>query len=507
LRTIEIMDTTLRDGEQMQSVSFTADEKLTISKILLKEVGVDRLEVTSARASDGEKKAVEMITKWASSNGLIDRLEILSFVDNTKSIDWARHTGIKRINLLTKGSLKHCKEQLKKEPQQHIDDISRTIDYAIKNGIDINIYLEDCTNGFKDSPEYLYFMIDNLKKMPVKRIMLPDTLGVFNPFDTFEFVSDLVKRYPDIHFDFHPHNDYGFGGANILAAVKAGAKGVHVTVNGLGERAGNAALDEVCVSLRDFLGVNTKVNEKSLSKISRVVESFSGQRMPLNKPIYGSNVYIQTAGVHADGDKKGNLYANKLVPERFGRIREYALGKLSGKANLDFNLNMLGIELEDDKKNILLEKIVELGDRKKAVTPEDLPYLISDIFEKQQNIPFKILDCAITTTQGLKPVASIKCSYNGNIAEACSSGDGGYDAFMKALEVVLNNFGIKVPPLLDYSIIIPPGGNTDALVQASITWEIVVDNRTKNIVTKGVNSDQIFAAIEATAKVINLILG
>ncbi len=508
---IEIMDTTLRDGEQMQGVSFASDEKLTISKILLKEVGVNRLEVTSARASEGEKKSVEIITKWAAKNGVSDKLEILSFVDNTKSIDWAMQTGIHRINLLTKGSLKHCKEQLKKNPQEHIDDISRTIEYASKNNIEINVYLEDFTNGIKDSPEYVYFMIDKLIMMPVKRIMLPDTLGVFNPFDTYEYVNKLVLEYPEVHFDFHPHNDYGFGSANILAAVKAGAKGVHVTVNGLGERAGNAALDEVCVSLKDFLGVQTDINEKALSKISNIVESFSGQRMSLNKPIYGSNVFIQTAGVHADGDKKGNLYANKLVPERFGRVREYALGKLSGKANLDFNLNMLGIELDDDKKKILLDRIVELGDKKKSVTPDDLPYLISDIFETQQNIPFKIIDCAIITTTELKPTASIKCSYGEKISETNSSGDGGYDAFMKALELALVEFNIPIPKLLDYTIIIPPGGNTDALVQASITWQISINDQTNNntrrktVVTKGVNSDQILAAIEATVKVINII--
>jgi len=506
MKQIEIMDTTLRDGEQMQNVSYTSEEKLSITKILLTEVKVNRMEITSAKASAGERDSVINITKWAKKTGNLDRLEILSFVDKNISIDWAIEVGIKRINLLTKGSLQHCEGQLKKTPEQHYADIKETIEYANKKNIEVNVYLETYSNGIKDSPDYLFYMLDNIIKLPIKRVMLPDTLGILDPFETYEYLVKIIKKYPDIHFDYHPHNDYGLGVANCLAAAKAGVNGLHVTVNGLGERAGNASLDEVAVGLNDFLNLKTNINEKELYKASKMVETFSGQRMALNKPIYGSNVFIQTAGIHADGDKKGNLYSNLLIPERFNRSREYALGKLSGKSNLEFNLKKIGVDLSDGEKKILLQKIIELGDKKKLVTSEDLPFLISDIFETPKNIPFRLLNWSIITNHQLKPVAAIKCQLKNEEIEISSSGDGGYDAFMNALKKVLAHFKIDIPKLTDYIVTIPPGGKTDALVQARISWEVKNKNKTATYVTRGVNSDQLVAAIEATVKMINIIV-
>ncbi len=505
--TIEIMDTTLRDGEQMQNVSYPPEEKLKISKMLLTEVKVDRLEVTSARVSEGEKQSVLKMLDWAKEANLVDRFEILSFVDKNKSVDWAKSVGVKRVNLLTKGSYKHCTAQLKKTPAQHAQDIRETIHYAADNGIEVNVYLEDFSNGIKTSPDYVYNLIDVLLTLPVKRILLPDTLGILNPFDTYHYVSMIVNKYPEVHFDFHSHNDYGLGTANAMAAIKAGAKGIHVTVNGMGERAGNAPLDEVVVSSKDFLSVNFNVDEKKLHKISTYVEMFSGQRMANNKPIYGKNVFTQTAGIHADGDKKGNLYSSQLVPERFDRKRKYALGKLSGKANLEMSLKELSIELTEDEKKILLQKIVELGDKKEVVTTEDLPYLISDIFETPQDIPFKLLHCSINSTYELKSVAAVKCAYQGKTLDAYAHGNGGYDAFMNALGEILTQFHLPVPQLLDYVVTIPPGGKTDALVQAVISWQVQQKNGEKHtITTRGVNSDQNMAAIEATVKMINLVI-
>lgn len=506
MRTIEIMDTTLRDGEQMQNVSFNTEEKLSISKILLTELGVDRLEITSARVSSGEKESVLKITKWAKSAKLLDRLEILTMVDKNKSVDWAKSVGIKRINLLTKGSLKHCEGQLKKTPEQHFKDIKETVSYAINNKIEVNVYLEDYSHGIKNSPDYLYYMLDNLTTLPIKRIMLPDTLGILSPYETYEYLNQIVKRYPNVHFDYHPHNDYGLGVANCLAAAKAGAKGLHVTVNGLGERAGNASLDEVVVGLKDFFDIKLNINENQLYKASKIVEMFSGLRMARNKPIYGSNVFIQTAGIHADGDKKGNLYSNKLAPERFSRSREYALGKLAGKSSLDFNLKKLGIELDENEKKILLSKIIDLGDKKESITSEDLPYLISDIFETPRNIPFELIDWTVNTNHQLRPLAAVKCSYKNVVKEHSASGDGGYDAFMNSIKYILKEFKIQIPKLVDYIVTIPPGGKTDALVQARISWEVKENRKTRRYVTRGVNPDQLTAAIRATIKMINILV-
>ncbi len=506
-RTLEIMDTTLRDGEQMQHVSYSLEEKLTLSKILLTEVKIDRLEITSAKVSEGEKQSVIKIVNWAKEFNLVEHLEILGFVDGQQSVDWAVSTGIKTINLLTKGSYKHCTEQLRKTPEQHLKEITYTIQYAIDKNISINVYLEDFSNGIKDSPDYVHQMIDSLRNLPVKRLMLPDTLGILEPFETYEYLSQLLSQYSDVHFDFHSHNDYGLGTANALAAVRAGIQGIHATINGMGERAGNAPLDEVVIAAKDFLNVKVNINERKLYLASQYVETFSSQRMANNKPIYGKNVFTQTAGIHADGDKKGNLYGNRLAPERFGRKKRYALGKLSGRANLEMSLKELDIELTEEQKQILLQKIIELGDKKEFVTPEDLPYLISDMFETLKTIPFELVSYSINTSYQLRPVATIKCTYYDKVMEAYAQGDGGYNAFMNALRRVLQAFKLPIPQLVDYAVTIPPGGKTDALVQAAISWKIKQRNgETVTVTTRGVSSDQNLAAIESTIKIINMII-
>ncbi len=186
-RKIEIMDTTLRDGEQTSGVSFSVSEKLTIAKLLLEELGVDRIEVASARVSEGEFKAVKAITDWAKENDYINRVEVLTFVDGGESIKWMLEAGARVQNLLTKGSMNHLTHQLKKTPKQHFADIQNVINIAKDQGIDTNVYLEDWSNGMRNSQDYVIEFLDFLRTQPIKRILLPDTLGVLTPSETFEF--------------------------------------------------------------------------------------------------------------------------------------------------------------------------------------------------------------------------------------------------------------------------------------------------------------------------------
>src|SRR6266487_217113 len=229
-RYIEIMDTTLRDGEQTSGVSFSASEKLTIAQLLLAEVKVDRIEIASARVSEGEFQAVKKITEWAGANGFINQVEVLTFVDGNTSVDWMLKAGAKVMNLLTKGSLNHLTHQLKKTPEQHFADVADVIALANEKGLQCNVYLEDWSNGMRHSKSYVLKYLDFLQDQPIKRILLPDTLGVLIPSETYSYIAELVTRYPQIHFDFHGHNDYDLGTANMLEAVKAGAHGVHLTI-------------------------------------------------------------------------------------------------------------------------------------------------------------------------------------------------------------------------------------------------------------------------------------
>jgi len=499
-RTVQLLDTTLRDGEQTQGVSFAPEEKVQLAKALLQQLRVDRIEVASARVSQGEMEAVCSINEWAQGKGLGDRIEVLGFVDHTKSVDWILQTGGQVVNLLTKGSEKHCREQLGKTLDQHVTEILRTVDYALEKGLTVNAYLEDWSNGYRDSRDYVYRMMDALKDCGIRHFMLPDTLGVMAPEEVYDSFSDMAARYPAQQFDFHPHNDYGLATANVMAAVRAGASAVHCTVNCLGERAGNASLAEIAVVLRDKLGVDLGLDESYIVQLSNMVESFSGKRVPANAPIVGADVFTQTAGIHADGDHKGGLYKTRLSPERFSRSHSYALGKMSGKASLAKNLEALGLSLSEENQKKVLDRIVTLGDSKAQITTDDLPFIIAEVLESKNYHHIKLLNCSVTSGLNLKSTVSIHVDVDGELLQATGSGNGGFDAFISAMNEVMASRKYVLPELLDYEVRIPKGGHTNALTECVITW----DCGGQKIKTRGVHSNQVFAGILATLRIVNL---
>ena len=501
---VEIMDTTLRDGEQTQGVSYSPPEKLHLAKLLLRDLKIDRIEIASARVSSGEFEALKKITEWARHNNLHRKVEVLGFVDGDISLNWIHDAGGRVDNLLCKGSLRHLEKQLRKTPDQHVADIKEIIRKAEELDMEVNIYLEDWSNGMINSPDYVFYMLDSLKDENIRRFMLPDTLGILNPDQTYDFCKKVTDRYPDLHFDFHAHNDYDLSVANVLAAVKAGARGIHTTVNGLGERAGNAPLSSIIGVLRDHLGAEMNVNEFEITRVSKIVETFSGIRIPVNKPVIGENVFTQTSGVHADGDTKDNLYYNNLLPERFGRKRKYALGKQSGKATVKKNLEEFGLTLSPESLAKVTQRVIELGDKKENVTAEDLPFIIADVLgNDRSNYKIFIKNYSLSLSFGLKPSANIQVEIDGNLYQETSSGDGQYDAFMKALRNIYDKLGKVLPNLIDYQVSIPPGGATDALVETVITW----DYKSREFRTRGLDADQTESAIKATERMLNIVEG
>lgn len=449
-------------------------------------------------------QAVKKITSWAIEQHCLEKIEVLTFVDGGKSIEWMVESGAKVQNLLTKGSLNHLTHQLKKTPAAHFADIQKNILSAARYGIKTNVYLEDWSNGMRNSKAYVFEYLDFLTAQKIERILLPDTLGILTPDETAKFISEVREKYPTTHIDFHGHNDYDLGVANVMEAVKAGANGLHLTINGMGERAGNAPTASVIAVINDFLtDVKITVNEKALNRVSRLVETFSGFRIPVNKPVVGANVFTQTAGIHADGDHKNNLYFNDLMPERFGRKRKYALGKTSGKANIQKNLQDLGLSLNDDDLKKVTQRIIELGDKKEVVSQEDLPYIISDVLDSN-TIEKRVIveNYVLTHSKGLKPSTTIKLKVDGVIYEEHAQGDGQFDAFMNALKKIYKTHSKKeLPKLIDYAVRIPPGSNSDALCETIITWK----NENKEFITRGLDSDQTVSAVKATEKMLNII--
>jgi len=500
-RHIRLLDTTLRDGEQTQGVSFSSNEKMNIARALLQSLKVDRIEVASACVSEGEKEAVSRITSWAEKEGLADRVEVLGFVDYKRSVDWIKSAGGRVINLLSKGSEKHCREQLGKDLPTHIEDITRTVEYAREQGLRVNMYLEDWSNGYRDSKDYVFGLISGTANLGIEHYLLPDTLGLMSPLEVHESLTDMIASFPDQEFDFHPHNDYGLATANVLAAVQAGINNIHCTMNCLGERAGNASLAEVAVALKDKLGMELSIDETNIALLSRMVENFSGKWIAANTPIVGADVFTQTAGIHADGDLKGNLYVTNLSPERFARKRKYALGKMSGKASLKNNLDELGIQLSEEEQARVLERIVQLGDSKHIITSEDLPFIIADVMESKDYHHITLLNCYINTGFNVESTASIRVNFEGEELQGTGAGNGGFDAFMDAITRMLKKKKFQMPELVDYEVHIPRGGQTNALTECIISWE----GPERRFKTRGVDANQVMAAVKATLRMINLL--
>jgi D-citramalate synthase len=498
---IAIMDTTLRDGEQTPDVSYAPAEKLQLARIFLTDVKVDRIEIASTRVSEGEREAAKLVAAWARKSDCLPRVEILGYCDGKVSVEWITGVGGSVLNLLAKGSERHCRGQLRQTPEEHRASVAETVREARRRRLLVNVYLEDWSQGVRESFDYVFTLVRELVQLGVERIYLADTLGVLSPESTGRYVALMASTWPEVWFEFHAHNDYGLATANCLAAVAAGARGVHTSVNGMGERSGNTRLAEVVAALHDQTSFRTGVDESRLLAVSRMVETFSGKDLAANTPIVGRDVFTQTAGIHADGDAKGELYASHLLPERFGRERRYALGKLSGRASLEQNLRHLGIELPEPDRELVLRRIIELGDKKHTVVPEDLPHIIADVLKAPAAFQVKVESYRVTVAKGELPVAEVAVSYRGRTHKAHSSGDGGYDAFMKALAKALEGSGIELPRLEDFRVRIPPGGRTEALVETLISWRYEGGEATFS--TLGVDSDQMAAAVIATEKMLN----
>jgi len=215
----------------------------------------------------------------------------------------------------------------------------------------------------------------------------------------------------------------------------------------------------------------------------------------------GADVFTQTAGIHADGDLKGNLYVTNLSPERFARKRKYALGKMSGKASLINNLDELGIQLSEEEQAKVLERIVQLGDSKHIITSEDLPFIIADVMESKDYHHITLLNCYINTGFNVESTASIRVNFEGEELQGTGSGNGGFDAFMDAITKLLKKKKFQMPELVDYEVHIPRGGQTNALTECIISWE----GTERRFKTRGVNANQVMAAVKATLRMINLL--
>ena len=499
-----IFDTALRDGEQSPGASRNTEEKLVVARQLLR-LNVDVIEAGFPISSPGDCESVRRIAELACDPPTVCGLTRAVAKDNAAAADALKYAKRPRIHTGIGVSPSHLRDKLRITEDECVERAVKCVKYARNFVEDVQFYAEDAGRSGSD---FLVRVIEAVIKAGATVVNIPDTTGYSLPEEfgaRIKYLMDHVDGIEKATVSVHCHNDLGMATALSLAGVKNGATQVECTINGLGERAGNAPLASVQAILKDHFSAITNIDENRLNDVSRVVESYSGIVIPANKPIVGENVFTQVAGVHADGDNKSNLYCNDLLPERFGRKREYALGKNSGKANIRKNLEDLGLDLDEESMRKVTERIIELGDKKELVTQEDLPYIVSDVLkhgivDERVNLKSYIVNLAY----GLKPMATLKIEINGKAYEESSSGDGQYDAFVRALRKIYKvTLGRKFPMLTNYAVTIPPGGRTDAFVQTVITWSF----EDKVFRTRGLDADQTEAAIKATVKMLNIIEG
>lgn len=504
---IEIMDTTLRDGQQSHGMKYTQQEKLEIARYLLEKVRVDRVEVASALTSEGELRTLTEIMKWARKAGFENKIEALGFVDGGKSAEWMAKAGSKVINLLAKGSEEHCRVQLRLKPEEHFERIEHAISMARGLGLDVNVYLEDWSNGVQNSWDYIRNLCRVMSRLPIERVMLCDTLGVLNPFKTGRLVKATAKLLSGKKVDIHMHNDYGNATWDTIGGVYTGyVNGVHVTVNGLGERTGNADLAQVVVAIHDHTRYKTRVNELELRPVSRLVSMFSGRNLQVNAPVVGK-VFSSGCGVHSDGNRKGDVYRSRLTHERFGANFITALSNQSGQASLKDCLEKdLGITtLTEDQIQKLRKRVAELNDGGKRLGIGDLLVLVSEQCNQPYRIILSVDEGSVSTRSSLGRKASVYAvlRFKGKEITLEAEGNGGFNAFMNGLCAWAKTVDLKVPELIEYQVNIPPGGQSDALTFADITWKRP-DNGQEEFQTIGSDSDQVMAAIRSAIQAVNI---
>lgn len=503
-RCVEIMDTTLRDGQQMPSSRLMTQAKLEIAKFLLERVRVDRIEVASALTSEGEFRALKAIMDWAKVHNYDEQIEVLGFLDGDRSARWIQEAGGKVVNLLCKGSAKHSSVQLGMDVHQHSRLIKKTVDCCRHLGLRVNLYLEDWSQGMRDSwDSYLKPLLQKISCMRVERVMLADTLGVLHYAQTCRYIKQTKRILYHKKLDFHAHNDYGLAVANTLAAVSTGlVSGVHTTVIGLGERTGNASLEQVVVGIHDQTKYRTHVDEKELRSVSEMVSLFTGRDIPENAPIVGRYAFSSGCGVHDDGNRKGRIYQSRLTAERFGATFVSALSSQSGKASiLECLEHDLGItSLSDDQVKTLLSRIKALNDAGKRLTSADLLDLVAEICHQPERILIRVKDINTESLFCGKSAVSATLVYEDEEVSFTAEGNGQFDAFMKGLSQWAQYAGITVPERRKFKIHVRSEKDTDAMTEAIITWRCP---NGKEFQTIGASPCMVMAAIRAAIQAVN----
>jgi D-citramalate synthase len=485
---IRFLDTTLRDGEQTPGVHLTTDKKLLIAKAL-DDLGVDVIEAGSAITSAGEKDAIKRIAK----EGL--NAEIASFARILKGdIDAAIECDVDSVFLVAPTSDIHIKYKLKSTRGKVLEAVADCIKYSKSHGLKVDLCAED---GSRTDVRFLLEVLKTTQENKADRFTVADTVGILLPEKTKEIFKSVASK-AKIPVGVHCHDDLGLATANTLTAVQGGATVVDVAVNGLGERAGNASLEEVIMGLKVGYGHQLKVQTEKIRALSELVEKLCGIPVPPNKAIVGDNAFTHGAGIHVDGILKKPETYEAIKPELVGAKRRFVLGKHVGLKSVKNMLEELNIKVSDGQLKEVFNQIKYLGDKGKHVTSVDLEAIASSARGVRRESKIKLEELVAVAGNKFTPTASVKLRMNGKEVLESSVGTGPVDAAINAIR----NAAKDVPfELMEYHVDAISGGS-DAVVRI----EVKLKSKDRIVTAQGTGSDIVLASVDALINGINLIM-
>jgi D-citramalate synthase len=487
---IRVFDTTLRDGEQTPGVSLIPETKLRIAK-QLDELGVDVIEAGFASSSEGEMDAIKLITK----EGL--KAEISSCSRGVKSdIDAILASDADSVHLVIPASDLHLEYKLKKTREEVLKITERCVQYAKDHGLIVELSAEDSTRAD----------IDFVKKIfttgisyGADRICPCDTVGILTPERSYEFFLDMIETFPNVTISTHCHNDFGMAVANSIASLRAGANQVHATINGLGERAGNASLEEIATTLKALYNLKTSIKTELLYRTSRLVSRLTGINVQPNKAIVGENAFAHESGIHTHGILAHPSTYEPFSPEMVGFTRRIVAGKHSGAHGVKSTIEAMGLHPTEEQLKDMFSRVKNLGDKGKKVMDADLLAIAEAVMGLQKSRPIQLEEVTVVTGDKVTPTASVRLKLNDKEVTGAGTGVGPVDAAINAVKIAISS----VEPILldDYHVKSITGG-TDAMVEVVV--RLRKGNRTASAM--GVREDIVKASVEAVISGMNVLM-
>lgn len=478
----------MRDGEQTPGVSLTTESKLLIAN-KLDSLNVDIIEAGSAITSEGERLAIKKVA----GEGL--KAEICSYCRIRKEdIDSALGCDVGSIHLVVPVSDLHIQQKLKKDRDAVRRMAVEMTEYAKSHGLTVELSGEDASRADID---YLKSVYEAGIEAGADRLCFCDTVGILVPERTYEIFSELSLLGAPVSI--HCHNDFGLATSNTVTALRAGAKEAHVTINGIGERAGNTSLEEVVMVLEALYNHKTKIDTKSLYTISRLVSRLSGIPVAPNKAVVGGNAFTHEAGIHIHGLLANTATYEPIMPELVGRERRIVLGKHAGRSSVVLALKELGLTASEKQIDDIVVRIKELGDKGKRVTDADLQTIAETVLGIYQEAKVKLEELTVVAGNTVMPTASVRLKVNGNSIVEAGVGTGPVDAAINALKKAVS--GVGDIHLDEYHVDAITGG-TDALVEV---W-VKLSKGSNTITARGARTDIIMASVEAVLEGINRLI-